>query len=372
MTLALLALVAAQASAVPDCPLGKEPYSTRTPMIDLALDPRAKAAIDAAAPDLVSTLTKNFGGGDLPPGFAAITTPAFFLKMRPDGAELGRKLDAALGAIPITAEATAARCARYDSKAPVLPEDIKRPAILVFEKINGFRDSPSVDAAHEALKAVADRHGWTLVFSENGAVFNKRDLARFNAVVWNNVSGDALTMTQRAAFKGWIEQGGGFAGMHGSGGDPEWFWDWYVDTLIGARFIGHPMSPQFQDARVVVEDAAGAVAKGLPKQWTMSDEWYSFAKSPRLSGAHVLATLDEGSYSPVGFGGMNIGMGDHPIAWTKCIGNGRSFYSAIGHRPESYSEPNSVKLLEQGIAWAAGLGETRCRNGNEVEGGKSK
>jgi uncharacterized protein len=59
-------------------------------------------------------------------------------------------------------------------------------------------------------------------------------------------------------------------------------------------------------------------------------------------------------------------MGDHPIAWTQCIGDGRSFYSAIGHRPESYIEPHSVRLLEQGIAWAAGLGETRCVNGKEA------
>ena len=132
------------------------------------------------------------------------------------------------------------------------------------------------------------------------------------------------------------------------------------------------MAPQFQDARVVVADDAGGVTQSLPRQWTMSDEWYSFAKSPRLSGAHVLATMDETSYSPVGFAGMNIRMGDHPIAWTKCIGNGRSFYSAIGHRPESYSEPNSVKLMEQGIAWAAGLGASRCSNGTEVEGGKSR
>jgi hypothetical protein len=58
-------------------------------------------------------------------------------------------------------------------------------------------------------------------------------------------------------------------------------------------------------------------------------------------------------------------MGDHPIAWSRCIGNGRSFYTAIGHRPESYVEPNSLKLLEQGIAWAAGLGETRCLGGVE-------
>jgi uncharacterized protein len=29
------------------------------------------------------------------------------------------------------------------------------------------------------------------------------------------------------------------------------------------------------------------------------------------------------------------------------------FYSAIGHRPETYSEPNHVRLLENAIGWAA-------------------
>jgi type 1 glutamine amidotransferase len=59
-------------------------------------------------------------------------------------------------------------------------------------------------------------------------------------------------------------------------------------------------------------------------------------------------------------------MGDHPIAWTHCLGDGRAFYTAIGHRPESYTEPNSAELLEQGVAWAAGVGETRCKAGREV------
>jgi uncharacterized protein len=54
-------------------------------------------------------------------------------------------------------------------------------------------------------------------------------------------------------------------------------------------------------------------------------------------------------------------MGDHPIAWTQCLGKGRSFYTAIGHRPESYSEPNTYKLMQQGVAWAAGLGQSSCR-----------
>ena len=348
-----------------DCPLASALYSSRSPLIDLQIDPAARTVLDRDAPNLVSALTADHGGGDLPPGFAAIITPGWLLHMRPDGAALEARLDGDLAQVPLTKAAMRARCARYDRSRPALPARIARPAILVFDKITGFRDDASVNAASAALRRLAAQHSWTLVFSDNGAVFNAHDLSRFDAVVWNNVSGDALTLAQRAAFRSWLEHGGGFAGIHGSGGDPVYFWDWYADVLIGARFIGHPMAPQFQSARVVVEDPHDPLSAGLGPEWTMTEEWYSFAASPRTKGVHVLARLDEASYSPVGFGGQDLHMGDHPIAWTRCIGDGRSFYTAIGHRPENYSEPHSVALLDQGIAWAAGLGATRCKTGRE-------
>jgi uncharacterized protein len=174
------------------------------------------------------------------------------------------------------------------------------------------------------------------------------------------VSGDVLTLTQRSALQGYVEHGGGFVAFHGAGGDPVYFWDWYVDTLIGARFIGHPLSPQFQEARIVVTDDPKSIARDLAPGWVMTDEWYSFKASPRLSGAEVIATLDESTYSPKGMGSQDLHMGDHPIAWTKCVGKGRAFYSAIGHRPETYSEPHNVRLLEHAIQWSAGSGDPIC------------
>jgi uncharacterized protein len=362
LSLALLASpVTAKTQAALDCPLARVPYSSSTPLIDLQLDARSKGVLDAIAPDLVSHVTRNFGGGDLPPGFSAIITPVWMLRGRDDSKDLAAKLDVALAAIPLDDSAVRARCARYDVTPPVLATTIKHPALLIFDKINGFRDSPSVDAATAALQAMAERKGWTLVFSDNGAVFNARQLGRFDAVVWNNVSGDALTLAQRRAFKAWMMAGGGFVGFHGAGGDPVYFWDWYVDTLIGARFIGHPMNPHFQSARVVVENRAHPITQGLPAQWSMTEEWYSFAQSPRASGATILLSLAESSYHPGEMGGLSLSMGDHPIAWTRCVGKGRAFYTAIGHRPESYSEPNSVKLLTQGIAWAMMRKESNCR-----------
>jgi type 1 glutamine amidotransferase len=355
--LAGLAAAPARAAAAPaDCPLAHTPYSSDTVLIDLLLDPRARAVLDAHG--MVSRLPPKMFG-TTPPTFAAIVSPGTFAGMiRPEDL---KAVDAALAAIPITEEAAQRRCARYDHTPPDLPKPAKHPAILVFEKITGFKDTPSVNAAHQAFADMAERRGWSIAFTENGAVFNRAQLKAYDAVVWNNVSGDALTVPQEKAFQAYLAAGGGFAGVHGSGGDPAYVWDWYPDVLIGARFAGHPMNPQFQAAKVVVEQPHTGITAKLPDSWTMTEEWYSFKASPRAKGVHVLASLDEGTYKP-----GPLAMGDHPIAWSHCLGDGRAFYTAIGHRPENYAEPHALQLLEDGVAWAAGQGATRCKAGKEV------
>jgi uncharacterized protein len=255
---------------------------------------------------------------------------------------------------------------RYDTVPPALPVSLGPTAILVFSKTNGFRDDEAIAAAQNALLDIAKRRGWSAVVTENAAVFNPQQLARFQAIVWNNTSGDVLTVDQRSAFESYMHAGGGFVGIHGAGGDPKYRWRWYVETLIGAQFIGHPLRPQFQQATMHIEDESNPATRGLGHTWIRTDEWYSFATNPRGMGTHVLATVDESTYSPVMslfVVNKDLRMGDHPIIWTRCIGKGRAFYSAIGHAAITYREPKHIQLLEGAIAWAAGLEGVGCDNG---------
>lgn len=241
---------------------------------------------------------------------------------------------------------------RYETAAPTLPRDLATPAILVFSKTNGFRDDASIDAANAMFASMTKARRWGLFQTENGAVFNPAQLARFKVVIWNSVSGDVLTPSQRDALRRYLESGGAFIGLHGAGGDPSYRWKWYVDNLIGAQFIGHTMWPQKQSAVVHVVDSDHPVMTGLPMKWRRDDEWYSFDRSVRSKGYKILATVDEGSYHPSGLFGDDLHMGrDHPVVWTHCVGRGRAFYSAMGHFPESYSEPAHRKMLENAVAW---------------------
>ena len=238
----------------------------------------------------------------------------------------------------------------YESVAPVLPADFKQPAILVFSKTNGFIHKEAIPAAKALFQKLGEANGWSVYLTDNAAVHNPQDLQRFDAVVWNNVSGDVLTLEQRTALEQYLENGGGFVGIHGSGGDPEYAWSWYPQSLLRAQFTAHPMFPQFQEATLHVESPQDGIVSHLPPAFSMTDEWYSFRAPPK--DVQVLLSLDETSYSPrVLF--VDIGMGkDHPIAWKHCQGKGRVFYGAPGHVASTYADPRYVRVLEQATLWA--------------------
>ena len=249
----------------------------------------------------------------------------------------------------------------YETTPPKLPAQIGRPAILVFSKTNGFRHAEAIPAANAMFAQMAKDNGWGYFQTENGATFSPAILSRFDAVVFNNVSGDVFTPEQRAALKAFIENGGGFVGVHGAGGDMRYDWSWYVEHLIGAQFKGHPMDPQFQKATVRIADASHPATQGLPASWQRTDEWYSFDRSPRAAGYHVLATLDESTYKPRGPFGQDLAMGkDHPIAWWHCAGKGRALYSALGHTASAYAEPEYRAMLQGAVRWALRREGTGC------------
>ncbi|MDB3855909.1 ThuA domain-containing protein [Halieaceae bacterium] len=241
----------------------------------------------------------------------------------------------------------------YDTEPPSLPQDFSGPAVLVFSKTNSFRHVEAIDAANELFADFAKEKTWPIYFTENAAIHNAEQLKHFPVIIWNNNTGDLLTEDQQQALKDYINAGGNWLGIHGAAGTREFLWQWHPEQLLKARFIGHPMFPQFPEATIIVENQMHPTTKHLPKRWTRSDEWYSFAESPRARGVDVLASLDEQTYDPK----LDLKMdGDHPLVWTHKIGDGTVFYSALGHKGSAYQEPEYRTMLENAIIWLMGVG----------------
>lgn len=208
--------------------------------------------------------------------------------------------------------------------------------VLAFSRTTGYRHE-SIEAGLAALASLFEVDA-----TEDPAVFTADNLARYAAVVFLNTSGTVLDDSQREALQWYVRRGGGFAGVHCAAGT-EYDWPAY-EELLGARFDKHP---EVQPGRIRVEDPNHPATEQLPQIWERVDEWYDFQINPRPY-VRVLLTVDEASYQGGGMGA------DHPIAWCRSYGRGRSFYTALGHTAESYVEPEFRAHLAGGIRWAAG------------------
>ncbi|MFJ8581784.1 ThuA domain-containing protein [Micromonospora sp. NPDC093277] len=218
--------------------------------------------------------------------------------------------------------------------------------VLVFSKTAGFRHD-SIPTGIQTIRDLGTANNFAVEATEDAAQFNTANLARFKAVIWLSTTGDVLNAAQQTAFENYIRAGGGYVGVHAAS-DTEYDWPWY-GGLVGAYFASHPA---IQAATVRIADTTHPSTVGLPVAWSRTDEWYNYRTNPR-SQVHVLATLDESTYSGGAMGS------DHPISWCRAYDGGRSFYTGMGHTIDSYGEANYRTHLLGGVRYAA-QGTSSC------------
>lgn len=233
----------------------------------------------------------------------------------------------------------------------IAPLPAQEPAwrVLVFSKTAGFRHD-SIAAGIATVQALGAEHGFAVDASEDATRFTADTLVQYAAVIWLNTTGDVLDATQQSAFAAYVQDGGGYVGVHAAA-DTEYDWPFYGDLLAGAWFASHPA---IQSARVLRDDDTHPAAVVWPAQLDVTDEWYNFRANPRAA-AQVLLRLDEASYAP-GAGAMGD---DHPIAWARSVGSGRAFYTGLGHRSETFADATFRAHLLEGIVWSAGRDDGR-------------
>ena len=252
---------------------------------------------------------------------------------------------------------------RHDSRAPWVPAEMQSPAVLIFSKTNNYRHVEAIDAGRRALTQIGQGQGWGTFATDNGAIFNERDLQRFDSVVFLNANGDMLSPAQERAFQDWLTTGGGWVGIHAAGDYSHTDWPWYQQNLIGTKFMASTFGPQRQRATIVMASPDHPVVQRLPNVWAVIEEWYSWEESPRSKGFNILAVVDEESYLPKfkipGYE-KDLHMDDHPVVWTNCVGAGRTLYSALGHSAATFDRPEYRILLEDAIRWTMGVDEDGC------------
>jgi uncharacterized protein len=212
------------------------------------------------------------------------------------------------------------------------------PRLLVHTRTTAYRHA-SIPAAIAAVRTLG---AFEVDATEDPAAL-EASLDGYAAVVFLSTSGEVLTPAGRERLAAYVEAGGGFVGVHAAA-CTEYEWPYYGE-LLGARFARHPA---YQPGKVTVEDRDHPATRHLPAVWDFTDEWYDFRTNPRGT-VRVLARADESSYEGGGMGA------DHPLVWCREPGEGRVFYTSLGHAAEAYEDPDFRAHLLGGIQWAAGL-----------------
>lgn len=157
----------------------------------------------------------------------------------------------------------------------------------------------------------------------------------------------AISPDQQKAFVDLLKKGIGVVSMHHNMGAHR---DWNeFRKIIGGKFVLKPCEIDGQkypksgwshgeDLKVTVADKEHPITKGM-EDFEIHDETYNnYYTAPDVK---VLLMTDHPKNDP-------------ELAWVKEYGKSRVFHLMLGHDSKAWANPNFVRILTQGIRWAAG------------------
>ncbi len=142
-----------------------------------------------------------------------------------------------------------------------------------------------------------------------------------------------------------IGSGVGLAGCHGGMCDSfrqntEW------QFITGGQWVSHPGGDGIE-YMVNINHGSSPIVEGL-EDFPVCSEHYYLHIDPSIE---VLATT---RFPKVHYYHISNKPVDMPVAWTKFWGNGRVFYTSLGHHDDVFDKsPNAQILMKRGMLWAA-------------------
>lgn len=195
------------------------------------------------------------------------------------------------------------------------------------------------------------------------ADFTRENLQKYDIVAFYTTGDLPIAEADREYFfKEWVTQKGhGVLGFH-SAGDTYHNYEPYWD-MMGGVFIGHPWGA---GTKIVLtnHEPENRLVQSFGKEFRYQDEIYMY-RLWQPEKVHVLLSLDY-SQSPVG-GEVNTEFGYHvPVCWIKQMGEGKLYYNNLGHREESWTNPEYLASITQAVRWMRGEFEVNAAPNPEV------
>ncbi len=253
------------------------------------------------------------------------------------------------------AKAAAPRIDPVTLNTSLIAGDTKKRLLLITESrgfVHGVVNRGKKDMCHveKTFVELAEKYKFFEVdyTQDSRSVINDENLKKYDAVFFYTTGELPLTDAQKSDLLAFVKKGKGFGGSH-CATDTFYKWKEYGE-MIGGYFDGHPWNAGTK-IKVIVEDKKHAATKHLGDSFEITDEIYQFKAPYDRKKLHVLMRLDMASVKNQGKRADK----DNALAWTNEYGNGRVFYTALGHQTEVWNDPRFQQHVIGGLRYMFGM-----------------
>lgn len=191
------------------------------------------------------------------------------------------------------------------------------------------------------VSAMLEEAGFKTYIENTTEAFADPAIAEMSVIVpiytMSKIEKEELDNLRRA-----VEGGVGLAGFHGGMADA---FREAVDYhfMVGGQWVAHPGN--IIDYTVEITAPDDPIVAGLPASFPYRSEQYYMHVDP--SNEVLATTRFSGAHAPWIEGVVM------PVAWKRRHGEGRVFYSSLGHVAAEFAVPEMREMFRRGLLWAA-------------------
>lgn len=248
--------------------------------------------------------------------------------------------------------------AALPERVPAVPKQKRK--LLIFDLNVIYGGHPSRFYANLAIQELGKKTGaFETVITRDPRVFERENLAEFDAVFLNNTVGNQFSDPQlRKNLIEFVYSGRGFMGCHGTSVA---FWNWKpgggddwpeFGRMLGGRGARHR---EAQERCFMKVDSPGhTLMSPFPAEgFSLSDEFFRVGDPYSRDRVRVLFSIDTDK-TDLSAKPHEREDRDYAMAWVRHYGRGRVFYTTVGHNPYQFWDPTMLKFYLGAIQFALG------------------
>jgi type 1 glutamine amidotransferase len=214
-----------------------------------------------------------------------------------------------------------------------------RKALMVWGGWDGHQPKQCV----EVFAPFLEQQGFEVRVSDTMDVYLDQDYMQSLSLIVPVWTMGSISGEQEKGLLDAIHSGVGIAGFHGGMGD-SFRNNTTYQFMVGGQWVAHPGN--IMRYTVNITNHEDPITQGIP-DFEMNSEQYYMHVDP---GNQVLATtIFTGEQGDVPWVAGTV----MPVVWKRAWGQGKVFYSSLGHVASDFEVAEAKEIQQRGMLWAA-------------------